>query len=213
LDNGLGKSFKLGRPRIEWQQMPMAMLTNPPSIPSHNSVFGYEENIDGELIQQPNPERLFTGRQNDAIGPGQYEIKGMTSRRTGTDWHSSKVSRLKFTDCEAMKYQVGPGSYDTLRGIGTSKQKAKGTSSFTSIVPKSTPHIKEKPNNLQEDEEEDPPGPGSYNPKVGPFEKRQFPSAIQQFGFTASRFGKSGVLCSNLGPGQYNEGKKYVILP
>jgi hypothetical protein len=202
----------MGKPKVEWQQMAVVRLANSPSIPSHNQVFGYEENIDGELIQQPNPGRVFTGKLNDAVGPGQYDTKGMTNRRTGTDWHSSKVSRLKFTESEAMKYQVGPGSYDTLRAVGTAQQKAKGTSSFTSAVPKTTFHIKERPNTQQEDEEEDPPGPGSYNPKVGAFEQRQFPSAIQQFGFTASRFGKSNVLGSNLGPGQYNEVKQYVTL-
>lgn len=211
LDNGLSKSSRINKPRVEWQQMAVVRLANPPSIPSHNNVFGYEENLDGELVQQPNPDKVFTGAHSDTVGPGQYEVKGMTTRKTGTNWHSSKVSRLMFTETEAKNNKVGPGTYDTIKAIGTSQQKMKGTSSFTSAVPKSTLYIKERPSKLEEDEEyEDPPGPGSYNPKVAAFEQRQFPSSIQQFGATASRFGKSNVLGSNLGPGQYSEVKHYV---
>eukprot|EP00826_Nyctotherus_ovalis_P052067 TRINITY_DN6558_c0_g1_i17.p1 TRINITY_DN6558_c0_g1~~TRINITY_DN6558_c0_g1_i17.p1 ORF type:complete len:268 (+),score=32.55 TRINITY_DN6558_c0_g1_i17:811-1614(+) len=137
----------------------------------------------------------------------------MTSRRTGTNWHSSRASRFIFTESEA-KNNVGPGTYDAVRGIGLSKSKAKGTSSFTSAVPKSAFAITERPGRLQEDEEEyfeHPPGPGSYNPKSGAFEQRPFPSSIQQFGATASRFGTSNPLGTNLGPGYYAEGKKHAV--
>lgn len=209
LNNGLSKSSRINKPRVEWQQTAIVRLANPPSIPSHNNVFGYEENLDGELVQQPNPDKVFTSTHNDTVGPGQYEVKGMT-RKTGTNWHSSKVPRLMFTEMEAKNSKVGPGTYETIKAIGTSQHKNKGTSSFASAVPKSTLDIRERPSKLDEDEEyEDPPGPGSYNPKVG-FDQRQFPSSIQQFGATASRFGKSNVLGSNLGPGQYSEVKHYV---
>ena len=41
------------------------MLPNPPSIPSHNNVFGYEENAKGELVRQKNTEKTFTGTHED----------------------------------------------------------------------------------------------------------------------------------------------------
>ena len=50
-----------------------ALLPNPPSIPSHNNVFGYEENAVGELIRQKNTEKVHTGIKEDKVGPGEYQ--------------------------------------------------------------------------------------------------------------------------------------------
>ena len=44
---------------------------NPPSIPSHNNVFGYEYK-EGQFIKQSNPEQHYTGEKQDKIGPGHY---------------------------------------------------------------------------------------------------------------------------------------------
>lgn len=213
MNNGLHGSKQL-RPKVEWQQLAVVRSSSPPSIPSHNHVFGYEEDLEGELVQQPNPDTVFSGVKQDTVGPGQYEVRGMPSRRTGTNWHSSRASRFVFTESEAKNSKVGPGTYDVVRGVGQSKSKAKGTSSFTSAVPKSVFVVQEKPSRLQEDEEEyceRPPGPGSYNPKSGAFEQRPFPNSVQQFGATASRFGTSNPLGTNLGPGYYGEGGNNVI--
>ncbi len=38
-------------PKPEWQQVTWNRMPNPPSIPSHENVFGYEENPTGELIK------------------------------------------------------------------------------------------------------------------------------------------------------------------
>lgn len=46
----------------------------PPSIPSHNSVFGYEY-AEGKFIQQQNPEKHFSGVGPDKVGPGHYNQK------------------------------------------------------------------------------------------------------------------------------------------
>lgn len=47
-------------------------MPNPPSIPSHENVFGYEENDVGELMRQKNTENVHTGVGKDTVGPGQY---------------------------------------------------------------------------------------------------------------------------------------------
>lgn len=47
---------------------------HPPSIPSHNTVFGYEENQKGQLIKQSSNQVGFTGEGRDRVGPGDYDI-------------------------------------------------------------------------------------------------------------------------------------------
>lgn len=49
-------------------------MQSPPSIPSHNNVFGYEEASHGMLIKQTNPDIIFAGEKGDTIGPGHYNI-------------------------------------------------------------------------------------------------------------------------------------------
>jgi hypothetical protein len=195
------KSFQRCRPKVEWQQMAVLRLPNAPSIPSHNNVYGYEETPEGELIQQQNPEKVFTGTRGDTVGPGQYEVKELRIRSTGTNWHASKVKRPMFTSSANQQSLVGPGSYNLTE---TSVKKPKGTSCFVSNVPKSA--MKERPRTPDEDEESDndSPGPGYYNPKGGAFQERVVPGPIQQFGFIAPRFTQSKDMSgTNLGPGQY----------
>lgn len=56
----------------------MAWTKNPnaPSIPSHDNVFGYEENEKGELIKSKNVDRIngHTGVKSDTVGPGKYDV-------------------------------------------------------------------------------------------------------------------------------------------
>lgn len=59
---------------------------NPPSIPSHENVFGYEENAKGELIRQKNTEKVFTGQREDTVGPGQYQLELKKTKRGPTKW-------------------------------------------------------------------------------------------------------------------------------
>lgn len=49
------------------------MKPNAPSIPSHNNVFGYEENQRGELIKQKNAIKTYKGVGEDRVGPGDYD--------------------------------------------------------------------------------------------------------------------------------------------
>ena len=70
--------------------MTNALLPNPPSIPSHNNVFGYEENVKGELIRQKNTELVHTGVANDKVGPGDYEIDMKKTTKGPTKWFKSQ---------------------------------------------------------------------------------------------------------------------------
>ena len=69
-------------------------MTNPPSIPSHNNVFGYEENEKGELVKQNNTEKVHTGVKSDTVGPGNYDVvKGLGAEKKGPTWHVPKNKR------------------------------------------------------------------------------------------------------------------------
>lgn len=52
----------------------LGTVLNPPSIPSHLSVFGYEENPSGQLVQQKSNQVGFSGNPNDKVGPGDYDV-------------------------------------------------------------------------------------------------------------------------------------------
>lgn len=103
---------------------------NAPSIPSHESVFGYaktegirQEQIDGEVVRQPGPCKVFTGEGNDRVGPGHYDVKkNSLNRNKGTNWHASNVTRKLpiFLKASREERNIGPGTYD-----------AKGNSTFT----------------------------------------------------------------------------------
>lgn len=59
------------------------MLPNAPSIPSHNNVFGYEENKKGELVKQKNTEIVHMGEGSDTVGPGHYQVAKPKKKITG----------------------------------------------------------------------------------------------------------------------------------
>lgn len=68
-------------------QVPWNKQHNPPSIPSHDFVFGYEED-NGELVRQRNNDKVHTGVKNDTVGPGEYEIaRTIGQSRKGPSWH------------------------------------------------------------------------------------------------------------------------------
>lgn len=51
-----------------------ARIVNPPSIPSHMNIFGYDENEQGQLIKQTSNLIGFTGNSDDHVGPGDYDV-------------------------------------------------------------------------------------------------------------------------------------------
>lgn len=66
-----------------------------PSIPSHDKVYGYEEDEDtGRLIRQANPDPMTAGIINDSVGPGQYDnLKPSLKAKHAVDWSTSKLKR------------------------------------------------------------------------------------------------------------------------
>jgi hypothetical protein len=70
-------------------------MHNPPSIPSHDFVFGYEEE-NGELVRQKNTEKVHLGTKNDTVGPGEYEApRALGNSRRGMRWQAPKNSKNK----------------------------------------------------------------------------------------------------------------------
>jgi len=101
-------------PKPEWQQITWNRMTNPPSIPSHENVFGYEENNNGELVKQRNTEKVHTGVKQDTVGPGEYEVfRSFTQTKKGPTWHHpSKKPKPVPTSTEVQKDLPGPGHYN-----------------------------------------------------------------------------------------------------
>jgi hypothetical protein len=58
--------------KSEWKNVAFNKISNPPSIPSHDFVFGYEEDPKGHLVRQKNTEQVHTGVGKDKVGPGSY---------------------------------------------------------------------------------------------------------------------------------------------
>ena len=69
-----------------------ALLPNPPSIPSHDNVFGYEINQRGDLVRQPNPDKVFTGVKDDRVGPQNYEQNVPKVTKGVTKWKKPQSS-------------------------------------------------------------------------------------------------------------------------
>ena len=70
-------------------------MHNPPSIPSHDFVFGYEEE-NGELVRQKNTEKVHQGTKQDTVGPGEYEIpRNLGNSRRGVRWQPPKNNKSK----------------------------------------------------------------------------------------------------------------------
>ena len=87
-------------------------MLNPPSIPSHLSVFGYEENQHGQLIKQQSNQVGFAGTLRDKVGPGDYEIG-----------NAKNVINKTVTGCVAWQKpdrdeNVSPSKKQTLPGPG-----------------------------------------------------------------------------------------------
>ena len=89
------------------------MLPNPPSIPSHNNVFGYEENARGELIRQQNSEKVHAGDKEDKVGPGNYEIETRMATKGPTKWvmPADKPEKVVAIQREKKGAAPGPGHY------------------------------------------------------------------------------------------------------
>lgn len=97
-------------------------MASPPSIPSHDSVFGYEEADNGRVIKQKNPINNFSGNHldlsflgvnSDTVGPGQYDIDRGVNKlhiNRGNGFKMSSVERKSYFD-KSIDSEVGPGYY------------------------------------------------------------------------------------------------------
>lgn len=183
-------------------------LQNPPSIPSHEHVFGYEKDDSGKLVMQTNPDKVYTGVKKDIIGPGHYSLKSTfeVKKEKGTNFHQSKSQRvlnLKQAGKGAAS-NLGPGQYNVDKKDIFPIYKFKKNSVFASRVErasniklKSIKPKKAKLTDLDDSSDSDDdnrknqvPGPGEYG---GNYLKSGFilehkPESLQYFGSTVPRF-------------------------
>ena len=104
---------------------------NPPSIPSHNNVFGYEENARGTLIRQKNTELVHTGVKEDRVGPGEYEIEVRKTTKGPTKWVKPMSDRK-----QKLHLEPGPGHYQPPSQPINPIYKNNKTAVFASRVPR-----------------------------------------------------------------------------
>lgn len=90
---------------VEWQRTP-----NPPSIPSHDNVFGYEETKTGDLKRQKNPEKVISGIKQDRVGPGHYNLPDSLNRKGTVKWKKNKHGRFNGSQT-GKNVNIGPGHY------------------------------------------------------------------------------------------------------
>lgn len=220
---------------VEASKVDMQHAPNPPSIPSHEFVFGYEETKQGILKRQKNPEKVITGLKTDIVGPGQYNIPDTFSKtKKGiVKWKKGSRRKPKF-DKSA---HLGPGHYQVEKTDIFPIYKYKQSAVFASRVDRATsvqvkkrqrnriPVGRTRPitayqnvtkekseyfaNELSSDDEDAQPGPGFYldNTKYTSFNTKNVPQRQQYFGSTVERFKEKSRAKPKVGPGSYfNDG-------
>jgi len=187
-------------------------MQSPPSIPSHGSVFGYEEAEKGMLIKQSNPDKAFKGEKGDTIGPGQYNVPSCfeAKKAHGLKWQNSKSKRELYDTKNKTNVDFVTSRDYNIFPI----YKFKNSSVFASNVPRmkglrKKKEIKSKraalsaprkPNALEDmdsDEDDGIPGPGFYhNPgATSDFTIEPYKGRNQYFGSTVERFQYQKVIC------------------
>lgn len=128
--------------QVQWQRAP-----NPPSIPSHEFIFGYEDTKAGDLKIQKNPEKVITGVKEDRVGPGQYNLPDSFSKtkKGVVKWKNTKSKR--FNNKKSTKVdQLGPGHYQVEKTDIFPIYKYKQSSVFASRVERATTvQVKKRP--------------------------------------------------------------------
>lgn len=221
-------------PKPEFHQIQWQREANPPSIPSHDFVFGYEETNTGGLKRQKNPEKVTTGLKTDVVGPGQYNVPDTFSKthKGVVKWKKSKSKRFNGKKQNQVEL-VGPGHYQVEKTEMFPIYKYKQSSVFASRVERATSvQIKKRTRHnipvgrtrpitayqkmvrgavgyigteLSSDDEGDFPGPGAYNnATVTAFNPKQVPQRQQFFGSTVARFDDKSKRRDKVGPGSYN---------
>ena len=167
-----------------WVRLPSA-----PSIPRLG--YGYEETVTGELVIHKGPS-VIGGDSKESVGPGHYNPK-LTNVAKGPEWKKPKNSQR---DTFIGKSESpGPGSY-TKSGLEP-RYKIKPNAVFISACKRPTDVT------VESNEGVSVPGPGKYNYR-GSFTPNPNPYSPQNFGSCVSRFNKSPLDLSCVGPGSYN---------
>mgnify|MGYP003684475085 CR=1 FL=1 len=170
---------------------------NPPSIPTANQSFGYEETEHGELVMQRAPNAASSAGGHKALGPGAYNpdaaMKWTRPSGFSTAWGNSRVQRKVF---DAPSTTPGPGAYATCKDAAAPRARGKvvGSAAFVSRVPLASQSMV--------DSEKIGPGPGQYEPPSG-IRAPVVPVTRQTFGSTAKR-SEERPASSTPGPGHYN---------
>ena len=183
-------------------------MQSPPSIPSHEHVFGYEEARKGMLVKQTNPDDTHKGEKGDTIGPGQYDIAGTfgSSRKPkGVDWQRSKSKRDIFKN-DNDGGDIGGAAVSTFSSK-ISRKPAITKNVRKEFMKRMTMTAPKKPNdfyNTDDSSDDDKgPGPGYYynQSALSEFSKDPYTGKNQFFGSTVERF--QPPKDNTIGPGVY----------
>ena len=214
-------------PKPEFQQVQWQRAPNPPSIPSHDNVFGYEETKAGDLKKQKNPEKVTTGVKSDIVGPGHYSIPDSFKQKKGVvKWRKQNKKKKQADNLgpghyEVDKVQIVPGYKMTKSAVFKSrveratsvqvKKRQKNRIPVGNSRPITAYHnvIKQKVGFLEtendDESDEDIPGPGYYvsNENITAFNPQNVPQRQQFFGSTVARFEDKRTK-NKVGPGSYS---------
>eukprot|EP00397_Hematodinium_sp_SG-2012_P030340 GEMP01032132.1.p1 GENE.GEMP01032132.1~~GEMP01032132.1.p1 ORF type:complete len:543 (+),score=77.92 GEMP01032132.1:62-1690(+) len=163
---------------------PSIRALSAPSIPARMNSFGYEEGVNGKLVQQRGPE-LLTGRNDNCAGPDHYYVDDRYTKKRVVGGHIPLTPRLD----RQMKPSntPGPGHYLERRLARPKRPGVFFVSKVSRLGSKS-----EKKNSI--------PGPGQYDPSFPSGNPRMHD--YQFFGSTVERFsGKTRQAAP--GPGSY----------
>lgn len=181
---------------VKWVRLPTA-----PSIPVPRHSFGYDENLQGELVARSSTEKVYAGEKGDTIGPNRYNPH-LTSNSRVVNFAQSKTKRMAFVDNGSVP---GPGEYDPANPSGSKYRRKpfKQPAIFSSS--------KDRWHTTNQTHEALNPGPGSYSYQDS-FDSaaRELPARLQNFGSTVGRNGSVEARrpatspSSSPGPGTHN---------
>lgn len=212
--NSVPSSFELSKNDLNYINR-----YNPPSIPSGDFVYGYEETeLPHVLILKIKPKDIISGNQGDSVGPGHYDFEPISRRnKAGTNWHTSKTVRELLPFKKIDNYEnVGPGAYELSSAsisLNTSMHKSpRKLNKITKI--ESLPKLKtiitdnadfvvhRKRNSVQTHI-----GSGYYEIDKSKLIQKAKPDRYQFFGSSVERFpeNKKGIEESQIGPGFYTK--------
>ena len=89
----------------------MHAMQNPPSIPSHNAVYGYNEDDRGKLIRSDGPEKVLSGQGTEKVGPGEYDLSLRGTTKGVTKWHKNSSNPVLEKKKQKEVIKPGPGHY------------------------------------------------------------------------------------------------------